>query len=38
MVLPKLFHARRKLAEKAIDLDTAAEVRALVKEAFPVAP
>jgi phosphoenolpyruvate-protein kinase (PTS system EI component) len=27
----------RKLAEKALELDTAAEVRALVKEAFPVA-
>jgi phosphoenolpyruvate-protein kinase (PTS system EI component) len=26
----------RKLAEKAVDLDTAAEVRALIKEAFPV--
>jgi multiphosphoryl transfer protein len=26
----------RKLAEKALELDTAAEVRALVKEAFPV--
>lgn len=27
----------RQLAEKALELDTAAEVRALVKEAFPVA-
>ena len=27
----------RKLAEKAVGLDTAAEVRALVKESFPVA-
>ena len=27
----------RKLAEKAVELDTAAEVRALVKEAFAVA-
>jgi phosphoenolpyruvate-protein kinase (PTS system EI component) len=27
----------RKLAEKALELDTAAEVRVLVKEAFPVA-
>jgi len=26
----------RKMAEKALELDTAAEVRALVKEAFPV--
>jgi hypothetical protein len=28
----------KKLAEKAVGLDTAAEVRTLVKEAFPVAP
>jgi phosphoenolpyruvate-protein kinase (PTS system EI component) len=26
----------RKLAEKAVELDTAADVRALVKESFPV--